>query len=420
MFGKKEVKTEEVPLPSTTRIDTIPTAFYGGVDPLVYHLKETSSPAPVLVPKPVIPVAPPPASKPHPLPVSRPVVHPNKATLLQPPSLQKKKPILSWIIAGTFVVSIVTAGGYYFFFSKNPGEKTIPVVVIPAPIPSLPPIVVPTVIPSSTPALVTSTPVVESSPRGGGSLVLPKVMFFRSPDNDSDTLTNAEEEVFMTDPELGDTDKDGYNDALEVQNLYNPKGIAPQKIIDSGIAKEYINPLWQYRMYYPSTWRVDPVNMKYDDVLLSGISGDYIEIRAFKKDAGQSFQDWFAQNLKGEMYTGFASLTNRFKVEGFKRTDMQVGFFVADTAVYSVVYFYGEEGKNLFPHVMEMVLQSFRPGKTPVEVPDQVVLPGVVSSSISSSTPVVTSTVISSSTPLSSTSSSTGSGISTSTTSSVL
>lgn len=400
MFGKKEKNTPEPSKPVTARIETMPGAFYAGADPVIYQnqvektASESISNLSVNPPLPKPPLVPP---KPQP-PRSVPLPAPQKASLEKPlpvPSSRGKK---KFIFVG--IGAILLFGGLAFFLyprlqnksqtTENPLVTTTSFIASPLDNPSIPTsteIILPTP-PTTTP---TSTPII----RGGGVLTLPQVSYATSRDDDADTLTNREEEIFLTDPEVWDTDQDGYYDGLEVVNLYNPKGIAPQKIIDSGLVKEYINPVYQYRFYYPSNWRVDALADQFDDILISTDTGDYIEIRVFPKESSVTFSGWFSTFLPGENFLSLNNFSNRFQISGYKRADNQVGFFETPTAMYSIIYFYGEE-KNLFPHIMEIVLQSFRPTRGGFDLPVQPILPGVVSptsSPIATTTPVVSSTM---------------------------
>jgi hypothetical protein len=406
MFGKKEKSTTENQPVITARIDTMPAAFYGGADPVIYH--DPSEKIKTPSPQTAVPVvaAPLPLKKPIAPPLRQPAA-PSDSSVKEKTALQKplpKSPSNSKrnIFIGVFIVILLIALGivYFAFFAKPPAsDLPLPSVSKTTnfdPSPVLTPVLVTTTVPVElATSTVSSTPVL----RGGGSLTLPHIAYAPAKDDDSDSLTNSEENIFQTDPELYDTDSDGYYDGLEVANLYNPKGIAPQKIIDSGLVKEYINPTYQYRFYYPSSWRVDPVADDFKDILVSGDSGDYMEIRVFPKDAQLSFASWFGVTLPGESFSSLNNFQNRFQVNGYKRTDGQVGFFETPTAIYSVVYFYGEQEKNAFPHVMNVLLQSFRMNKNGFELPLQVILPGVVSS-----TPLPATSTVSS--PVSTTSSS--------------
>lgn len=386
MFGKKEKDTTAPVAPITARIETMPGAFYGGADPIIYagnvaktHTSETQVIAPPLPPKKVLP---PPPPKPV-LPVSENTSPTNKPTLQKPPVRPPQKNKM--FLVGAIVVLLLLIGGgvyYFFFFSKTPAVENFPSVPTSTPFEASPVVILPTptastsfneiLVPTTTPS---STPVV----RGGGVLTLPHLSYPSAKDDDADSLTNLEEEIFQTDPEVWDTDNDGYYDGREVANLYNPKGIAPQKIIDSGLVREYINPIYQYRFYYPPSWRVDPVTDDLKDILISANTGDYFEIRVFPKEESVSFQEWFSASLPAESFSSFSLIQNRFQVPFYKSQNNQAAFFETPKAIYSVVYFYGEEEKNAFPHLMEVLMQSFRPTKGGFELPVQPILPGVVS-----------------------------------------
>ncbi len=389
MFGKKEKNSVEVPKPITARIETMPGAFYGGADPIIYPHSEQKSvvnisaaTVPIANNVPKVPV---PQQK---LPITPPATQ--KVTLQKPevlpPSSNKKK--LFFVL---LIVFLIVAGIGYFVYLRFTAPKTTGQNngLISAPTSSFiasPPIisvVSPTTTESEIP-VVTTTPTSTPLVRGGGVLTLPSVSYASSVDDDADGLTTREEESFLTDPEVWDTDNDGYYDSLEVKNLYNPKGIAPQKIIDSGLVREYINPVYQYRFYYPSGWRVDTVGQDFGDILVSSDTGDYIEIRVFPKETSLNFSSWFSSFLPGENFLSLNSMTNRFQVPFYKRADNQVGFFETPTAVYSIIYFYGQE-KNLFPNVMEVLLQSFRVSNSGFDLPVQPVLPGIIAPSSSSS-----------------------------------
>lgn len=386
MFGKK-TNEEKPAIPISARIETIPQAFYGGNDPVVYQ-NSVSKSSHVDAEKPQI-VAATPKPLPPPRPASGRVLAPATTSLQKPLPQSGSKKLLIVGIVGLLIISIGGYFAYTYFFSVEPIPEVSPVVtppIITTPSPVEVPVIVATTTPE--PIVVTSTPVPVI--RGGGSLKLPELSYIQILDDDKDTVSDREEaEVFQIDPGVWDTDKDGYYDGLEIGNLYNPKGIAPQRIIDSGIVKEYVSPIWQYRLYYPSMWKMDSIDARGDDMLLSGSSGDYIEIRAFKKEKGMDFSTWFSQNLQGENFGNFSSFENRFKMIGYKRQDGRVAFYETENAVYSIVYFFGAEERNSYPKVMEVLVQSFRPSKVILNIPDQTVLPGVLVPNINSSSSMI-------------------------------
>lgn len=204
----------------------------------------------------------------------------------------------------------------------------------------------------------------------------PRVVFTNSVDLDSDSLTDIEEEIFGTDSGNSDTDEDGYYDGQEINNLYNPKGVAPVKLIDSGLIAEYTNPTWQYRIYYSINWQVGEVDDKYQQVLFSNISGDYIEVLVFQKDDNESFNDWFANKAVGQKITDLQNFKNRFQEEGQKRQDNLVNYFMRGNNIYIIIYHpANENGFVSYRQVVQMMVQSFRPNKTVVTIPEQTILP---------------------------------------------
>ena len=203
----------------------------------------------------------------------------------------------------------------------------------------------------------------------------PRIIQTDSVDLDADSLTDAEEEIFGTDSGAWDTDNDGYYDGQEVVNLYNPKGVAPVKLIDSGLIQEYINPKWQYRVYYPIGWERGLVDEEGRQVLLSSITGDFVEILVFDMKKGEEFINWFARKAEGQKYTDIYNFTNLFEEDTYKRRDGLVAYFMDNSRMYVLLYHPGVTGFIPYRHVMEMMINSFRPSKTLVEIPEQVIVP---------------------------------------------
>lgn len=207
-------------------------------------------------------------------------------------------------------------------------------------------------------------------------IIFPKITFTNSVDLDSDGLTDLEEEIFGTDSGNSDTDGDGYYDGLEVNNLYNPRGFAPVKLIDSGLVAEYVNPIWQYRLYYPTSWQIGEVDSEYRQVLFSTATGDFIEVLVMQKQTEETFDDWFANKAVGQRITDLQDFKNRFQEIGKKRQDNLVNYFIKDNNIYIIIYHpVNENGFIPFRQIIQMMTQSFRPTKTHISIPEQTILP---------------------------------------------
>lgn len=216
----------------------------------------------------------------------------------------------------------------------------------------------------------TTTPTVEEE-----MIDFPSILLADSVDLDSDSLTDLEEEVFNTDSGTWDTDNDGYYDGQEVYNLYNPRGLAPVRLVDSGLVREYINPAWQYRIYYPLTWQAANVDKNYRQVLFSTITGDFVELSVFQKNLDESFEDWFARRAKDQKYSDLQEFTNLFEEDCLKRKDDLVAYFEQGNNIYVLIYHPGTTNSVPFRNVVKMMVQSFRPDKTLINIPDQPILP---------------------------------------------
>src|SRR3989338_10469499 len=326
----------------------IPDIFYGGKDPLIYHEEKAKKAAP------------------KPEKVSSP------AAVALASRFSGKK--IWFTLSGLLV--LVTAGISYYYFRQAAGETPGPSAsvvgqeptevaeVIPPPAEPVEPLAAEPVEPAQP---------VETALR---PLTLPRILLQDSADLDIDFLTDMEEEIFGTDSGIWDTDGDGYYDGQEVFNLYNPRGFAPVKLIDSGLVREYINPQRQYRVYYPIVWEAATVDVSGDHILFSSITGDFIEIRAAPKLAGESFPAWFARNFSGERFSDLTVINNRFKVDGYKRADDLVVYFESEAVVYMIIYQPAGTALDVpFRHIMQMIYQSFRPSGVGVQLPEQTVLP---------------------------------------------
>lgn len=371
-WNRDKIKKAELPLDN---IQSIPEEFYGAKDPVVHYGKPASAisgfgEAKHVARKTVVNGA----------AVNRPSM--SAAAVSKLGFLRNKKMI--YILTGVVFLLVVGLISWYYL-SPVLNKPAPPTIITPEPKPEVeqPVVEIPPEEVVLEEEVATSTQEEVETPISlvGQTLQFPTILLANSSDIDSDSMTDLEEEVFGTDSGTWDTDGDGYYDGQELYNLYNPAGIAPMKIIDSGLAKEYVNPIWQYRVYYPAQWQVGEVDNEKKAVLFSAITGDYVEVFVSSKDASETFEDWFARAAIGQSYADLQPFTNRFQESGWKRNDDLVAYFVIDQSVFVLVYNPGVTGSVPFRHVMQTMAQSFRPSKTLVVVPEQTILPPASTSS---------------------------------------
>lgn len=333
-------------------IQKIPEIFYGGNNPVIYESSAVAH-----------------ASASGSTVISPTITRHKSST----PSTQgiSKRTII--VVSVLFFVCAIGASAYYlmqYYDARGPS------MVVPSVTP--PQIVAPPVIDDGTGeselVVVTSTEdVVLPSSLTSLFLEFPPFNTANTSDLDTDGLTDIEEELYGTDSGVWDTDGDGYYDGQEVVNLYNPRGFAPVRLIDSGLVREYTNPLSGYRVYYPIQWQRGAVDIEERHILFSAMGGEYVEVRVFEKTSTITFAEWFGTNAVGQQFNQLLSFTNRFSVQGWRRTDGLVAYFENQRFVF-VVSYHQPDIRAPIPYrsTMEMIFQGFRPSETTVELPEQV------------------------------------------------
>jgi len=361
-WNKKKSETIQPVAEETSRITVIPTDFYGGNDPII-HYKQASKQKVGKIPGTALGI--------------------NKKMLLG---------------LGMLVIIFTVGVSWYYLSQTNKKIPAQPVVtnnlennqVAENIGMEISEVVTSTVVSSSTMLTPTTT---EAQSLEEIPLLFPNTAIPNSTDMDSDGLTDVEEALFGTDPGVMDGDNDGYYDGQELINLYNPKGTAPVKLIDSGLVGDYVNPGLQYRVYYPVSWEVAAVDPKGKQVLFSSILGDFISVEAYQKNGNETFADWFGAKAVGQQYSDLIPFKNRFEENGFKRRDGLVAYFISGNNIYVFIYHPGDKQVIAFPQVLEMMIASFRPSKTLVEIPEQQSLPVIPDYAVLTSTPSEVSTL---------------------------
>lgn len=304
--------------------------------------KAAAAPAPPKpAPAPAAPVAPTPGT-----PTGLPAVASAKAGPGIPMEEGKRKMIVIW---GGVAAVILIGGGLAAFFAlrsvKPPAPPTPPAprpvnVAPPAPV-NIPPV---NIAPPTTPE-----PEPEPPPPAPDR------------DTDSDGLTDAEELLIGTDIGLADSDGDSYPDAQELVNLYNPAGVAPQRLLDAGLVYAYEHPTQGWSIYLPRQWSIAATGQEQRELLVNlGINTEEVLIRSAT-----------ASMLGTCEGTERAVVRTKRGAEGCRSTAMipLEGEAFGTVAEFSL----GEGGLTLhmefrlaatvpssrYPHLFEMIVQSF-------------------------------------------------------------
>src|SRR3989339_948914 len=294
--------------------------------------------------------------------------------------------------AGLFVLFSI-GGGLYYWWQINAQSNSTPTPPVVAYIPTPEPVVQPAL---PTPPVI--EPVVLTPPL---SLQEPPITFLptsvgESADLDNDGISDVAEAMFNTDPSVPDTDGDSYIDGSEVYHIYDPAKKTPAKLIDSGTIKEFDNPVFGYKVYYPASWEVGNVDQKYHQGLFSALNGENIEIRVFDLEMGKTFVDWFSQWAPSERYADLLFLESMFGDKGQRRPDDLVNYFLDNAGhVYVLVYHNIDDTAPInYRIVSKMFARSFRLTGNYSPLPEQPVVDELAPGGITNEPEVLNSSTV--------------------------
>ncbi len=176
--------------------------------------------------------------------------------------------------------------------------------------------------------------------------------------NGSPGLTDKEDALLGTNPNSKDSDKDGYDDLTEVENLYNPAGDG--KITNNKGIKTYLNKTYNYSVFYPAAWSLDAVGGN-DSVLIKSNSDDqFFQIIVQPNAEKQSITNWY-ENQFNVPAVDPSSVVEGNGWEGIA-TEGGLIIYLTDAKhnnIYTLTYFPGTENTldyiNLF-HLLEKSL----------------------------------------------------------------
>lgn len=201
-------------------------------------------------------------------------------------------------------------------------------------------------------------------------------------DKDKDGLTDEEEILFGTSPDLVDSDNDLYKDQEEINHLYSPIDVGPKRLWEKDSIGSYTNSVYGYKILYPKTWIIQPLEPSQpNDLMISSNLNEFINIMVFDKKAGQNLQDWYLELAPTVKKTDLKSYETYRKVKVMESPDGFTAYVDHASQVVAVNYNIGLKEEASFPGVFQMVLNSFEfvaPEKAPItgiEITPEAILP---------------------------------------------
>lgn len=181
-------------------------------------------------------------------------------------------------------------------------------------------------------------------------------------DTDSDGMTDAEEMLLNTNPELADTDGDNYPDLDELRKLYNPAGRGKVTDANSTIYKRYTDPTYRYYLYLPAV--STPTSFQDGSVLFKVGATDFIKISR-EEDAGNAvLADWYKENQQLAEIDPALFITKK----GWSAIKSADGFIVylqkvGAVGIYVVNYNHGLNNMIEYPNIFDLAVNSLEIAK---------------------------------------------------------
>lgn len=203
-----------------------------------------------------------------------------------------------FIAVGVLFAAVVGAAAWYFTAPlRAPATAPIALAVLPMPEPeaSMPE---PAPKPPSRPAAPDTSAIPAAAPIPTPPSPPPDL----SKDTDRDGLSDAEEAIYRSEITIPDTDRDGFLDGHEVFHLYNPSGNAPERLLDAGLAGEYVNDAYAYSVFIPRGFSAAPSVENPAEVRVQSGEEVVFLIAVSRREKGISLTQW-VRNQAGESPT---------------------------------------------------------------------------------------------------------------------
>ncbi len=271
------------------------------------------------------------------------------------------------IIVMAIIVVILLAGAAYLFtqsLTNKPKTAEEPSVNVNKVV-NAPPVSVPVNVPANIPpAPICGNGVCESGENSvtcladcPAPLPPPPAVLPLSLDTDNDGLTDVEESLFSTDINKTDTDEDSYPDTLELINLYNPAGLAPQKIEETNLVKIYNNQIFKYFIFYPTSWSARALDATEREVLFTSTTGEFVQVIVDDNINRQPLLDWYLAEAPGAIYS---EISTKGGLRGIQSSDGLNTYFASRDKIYVISYNVGVKTELNYKTTFLMMVKSFK------------------------------------------------------------
>jgi hypothetical protein len=178
-------------------------------------------------------------------------------------------------------------------------------------------------------------------------------------DIDNDGLSYEEELIYGTNPELEDTDKDGYKEGQEISSLYNPL-VPAQGLEASGLVTRFKNGSYNYSLLRPATWLINPVGDGLSQIIILANSETG---EAFSMDASVNVDNKSLEQILADKadVLGPLSIYQNYSLAGqeaYRSIDGKIVLTLKDNFILIISHNTDSFGGVNFANTFEMLLNS--------------------------------------------------------------
>ncbi|MEY4722556.1 MAG: hypothetical protein RLZZ324_69 [Candidatus Parcubacteria bacterium] len=178
-------------------------------------------------------------------------------------------------------------------------------------------------------------------------------------DLDSDGLSDQEEkEVFGTDINSPNTDKDAFVDLNEALNLFDPAKPSPAMLRDNPHIATYTDTASGYSLLRPSAWTAKDATAEDKTATFTAPSGEFISVLVSDKPAAQELMDWYLAQAPGVTSSQVEPYVTRGGYQAILSPDRMTAFVDLGNRVAVVSYNLGKATEVQYRVTFQMMVQS--------------------------------------------------------------
>lgn len=187
-----------------------------------------------------------------------------------------------------------------------------------------------------------------------------------SADADKDSLTDAEETIFTTNPSVADTDGDGFPDGSEVKLGFSPKGSG--KLSASSLVSTFTNSLYGASVLYPKGW-LSVARSSTEQLLSNPLGDETVTIAVEENLARLTAKQWYITKAPSVDPTTLVDAAAwDAKSTGVMSPDGLAYYFANGNQVYVISLGYGLKPTVDSRTTFEMIARSLVVDPTKVNV----------------------------------------------------